>query len=128
MGGTRSRQRVLIVGQKGVEVVEWALRLGEGQWKSALQEQADPRHLVYFVDGHTIHATDLSRGLMPPPMSMKQRQFDCWVVGTAQMGNCLLVITLRTVYVWDMAADTVQTEVDRGGLKGRVHALKLIQL
>ena len=119
---------MLIVGQKGVEVVEWALRLGEGQWKSALQEQADPRHLVYFVDGRAVHATDLSRGLMPPPISMRQRQFDSWVVGTAQMGNCLLVITLRTVYIWDMAADTVQTEVDRGDLIGRVDALKLIQL
>lgn len=55
-----------------------------------------------------LHATDFSKCLMPPPLSMNQLSFPTNITSFSKIGNALLVITEDKVYLADLLANKIQ--------------------
>jgi hypothetical protein len=72
--------------------------------------------------------TDLSKCLMPPPMSMFRHDFGADVVGVAKRRHNLVVVTQKEVSLYDFGKQEVVQKCGIGALKGkRVPALRLLE-
>lgn len=69
------RHKLLIVGQQNFQIVEYSIRPSEKEWKTMEDELKNKLQFHYFIDGNTLHLTDLSKCLMPPPLSMLKHVF-----------------------------------------------------
>ena len=65
---------------------------------------------MYFTDGPVINITDISKCMIPPPMSMFKAEFKGDVIGTAKKGYNLLVVTQNEIELYDCCKRAV---VDR---------------
>lgn len=65
----------------------------------------------YFIDGSTVHLTDLSKCLMPPPMSMLKRTFESNITAFSKANNKMLVISEQRVYLLDLPSNTVELDL-----------------
>jgi hypothetical protein len=127
MGSSHRKQRLLIVGESGLEVFEYSIRLDEKDWKSETEERQRKEELHYFVDGKVLHVTDFSKCLMPPPMSMYQQVFSANIVATAKRQKYILVVTEAEVVLFDAAKRQVQVTAYANALKGKpIYEVRLL--
>jgi hypothetical protein len=70
----------------------------------------------YFIDGSSLHLTDLSKCLMPPPISMLQRHFESNIVAVSKSGKIVLVVTESKVHLLDLSSNQIEQSLERGEL------------
>ncbi len=74
-----------------------------------------------------ISITDLSKCLMPPPMSMIKADFGSKVRAVAKKRDHLLVVTEEQVQLYNVSKQTVVDSCDLGAFKDRLFpSLKLL--
>jgi hypothetical protein len=87
------------------------------------------RHeFCYFTDGPTVNITDLSKCLMPPPMSMVKAFFWADVTATSKKRHNLLAITKEKVFLYDLVKQSIVDSCDLGEHKSKLFpSLKLLK-
>ena len=68
----------------------------------------------YFIDGPLIHITDLSKCLMPPPMSMFKVDFGALVTAVSKKLHNLLVVTKDKVFLYDLIKKAIVDSCELG--------------
>jgi hypothetical protein len=101
------RHKLLIIGGEDFQIVEYSIHHSEKEWKNLSEELKDKHQFQYFIDGPTLHLTDLSKCLMPPPLSMLKRSFDSNITAFSKADNNLLIITQKKVHLLDLPANEI---------------------